>query len=585
MDQLKVLYRHRFWISCGLITVCVLVVWFLATASLRSEISRDRKKWEGGFSAAEQIKQVGVQTESRQVFHTNEDVLKFTNDQISRLSKKVEEAWDIQWNHQKGVFTWSESDLGADFVAKVQELRPIESKLSFPLESEPLDDELRNRYRNYIETALPRLVERVNAEWAPGTGSAGLMSEGGSGLAMPFAPGGPGLGSFSPDRGDPRLGKPKKTHLVQWNASNQSLLQQKIVGPENHKPTTLDILYAQENLWVLGAVIDIIADVNTGADDPSNASIKMIDHILIGSDAQSPRGRITMVASAASTTGDQPAIPGIPGVPGVSSADGADGKVPGAAPYPGPGALPAGGGDPFDGGAGGNPGFPIPGNDAGATPGYPGPGADAGVPGYPGPGAGPTPGVGDAIGGTGPPGLAGASLDPAHYRYVDNNYQPLTAQKLREGLESNAPENAYLRVAKRMPLIVGLQMDQRKLSKLLSAFGNSPFSIEIRQVRISRHKSEAGTSAPGAGYPGPGASGPAPVGPAPIPGVSGAEDGETATRGQVVSSNDVPIEVYGIVYIYNPVAKEILNIKEDGEASPPDDTATASGATTPVPAS
>ena len=82
-----------------------------------------------------------------------------------------------------------------------------------------------------------------------------------------------------------------------------------------------------------------------------------------------------------------------------------------------------------------------------------------------------------------------ASKDPCHGRYVNNAFEPLSADSVRNAVSANELiDNAALTVAKRVPLRIGLIMDERKIPKFLAACANSDFRFEIRQVRINRHK-------------------------------------------------------------------------------------------------
>ncbi len=51
--------------------------------------------------------------------------------------------------------------------------------------------------------------------------------------------------------------------------------------------------------------------------------------------------------------------------------------------------------------------------------------------------------------------------DPADNRYVDTALNPITGAQLRGALASNSPDDANLAVAKRVPVMMSLQMDQR----------------------------------------------------------------------------------------------------------------------------
>ena len=125
-------------------------------------------------------------------------------------------------------------------------------------------------------------------------------------------------------------------------------------------------------------------------------------------------------------------------------------------------------------------------------------------------------------------------------RYVDEKGAPL------EG-DAKGPYSEF----KMMPVSMKLHIDQRKISKLLVECVNSPMPIEVRRVRIR----------PGAGEmlePGAAAAAAPAVGardnyrrvesraPTRMPGpAAGGEEGEGG-------SYDLPVEIQGIIYIYNP---------------------------------
>lgn len=89
---------------------------------------------------------------------------------------------------------------------------------------------------------------------------------------------------------------------------------------------------------------------------------------------------------------------------------------------------------------------------------------------------------------------------------------------------------------KRMPIVMHLKMDQRVIPKLLVECANSPLPVEVTQLRINPGKGGAtarqGTNTQDGG--------------------PGAPGGAKASSDGGLSTYDVPIEVYGIIYIYNP---------------------------------
>jgi hypothetical protein len=166
-------------------------------------------------------------------------------------------------------------------------------------------------------------------------------------------------------------------------------------------------------------------------------------------------------------------------------------------------------------------------------------------------------------------------------------------------------------------------VDQRKLNVLLAACGNAKLPVEVKQVRINREAAAAGSSMTGGGGATPGYGTPAP-GSAdgggrmamPAPGGGGLGGGGLggggfggggggfggggfggggaggfgqrpqsvmpgdATRDSTVDLNLIDVELYAVVYLYNPVNKAQLGLQDATPAPPAGPTAAV---TTPAP--
>jgi hypothetical protein len=327
------------------------------------------------------------------------------------------------------------------------------------------------------------------------------------------------------------------TIIVAWDPSDQARLLntrfdwKKMPGG---RPRTLDILYAQENLWVMQALMRIIAVTNEGATARYNAVVKDIKYIQMGREVGPTTSRVQRIQGGTTT--------------------------------------PSGG---EDGGEDSMGGMEMGGyGDSGmeqAEMGEGGSGKEGDMDG----------GMGSIEGGS-----LVASSDPGHYRYVDNNYVPITAKRLRDvlGSENPAPEDAFLVVAKRIPIRIGMTIDHRKLYKFIAACGNSKLVVEVRQVRINKIGESAAGGIDGGGGMGGVQGGPGGFGGGPggalggmgsgmggrLGGGGGFGDGEGegdegmgfgagggSTAFSDVSLYDLPVEIYGMVYIYNPISTRL----------------------------
>ena len=265
--------------------------------------------------------------------------------------------------------------------------------------------------------------------------------------------------------------------------------------------------------------------------------------------------------------------------------------------------------------SGGMPGGGMP---SGAMPGGAAPGGGTG--GAP-PTGGATPpgGAAPTTGGSGAmPGMPGAggtgaasSANLASGRYVDLSYASiLDINRLRnamKGLATN-PQDMLLSVAKRMPVRMQFRMDQKKLPKLLAECGNSKLPVEVRQVRINRseaNSSSSGTpssgmsggmpgsasagSGAGMSMPGSASSGSSPgLGGGGFPGLPGSGGGgqNNSKPASIASSktdpNEITVEIYGIVYIYNPPDRKLLGIPEPAGSAVPGPVPTPTSTTPPA---
>ncbi len=142
-------------------------------------------------------------------------------------------------------------------------------------------------------------------------------------------------------------------------------------------------------------------------------------------------------------------------------------------------------------------------------------------------------------------GATGSTVDPAERRYVDSNLKHIAASALRTALKSNKPSDAGLAVAKRVPVMMGLKMDQRTVNELLAACGSADLMVEVTHVRVlpASGSGQSSTSKKrGAGGGG-------------LGGLGGGGSGRTSANSSSSESDpypfDVNVEVYGMIYIYN----------------------------------
>jgi hypothetical protein len=205
----------------------------------------------------------------------------------------------------------------------------------------------------------------------------------------------------------------------------------------------------------------------------------------------------------------------------------------------------------------------------------------------------------------------GASSSPFHGRYVDRDYSQLNKSEIERIIsEHKLTPRSYLAVAKRVPVSVAVKMDERRIADFLAAAANSPFTFEVRSLRINnayvpnggakREQTRSATTgtggssrpedlarASGAGGAGGGGGGltmDEPDGGGSGKGGSGKGPADEDVSPELRKSFDVRVEFLGIVKIYNPPDRSLFFPDEkpaDGPEQPQTPTSAPVAATKP----
>ena len=523
MDQLKPiiqnLFKHRFWVACLSMVLATIVVFYIASSSVSSARDKFVSDIKSKFTSTQNLAGIdpseGLSNLADEVKESTDIAFpnKATLDQMDNITDEAKlatrAAWGYQYQQQQKLLVFP-NDLPEEVRSAFRRYLPIEQKLP-KFDEMKQQDEAREEYRmaygGYIKARLPQLAKKIGAKWRPssmgdmGGGPMGGMSGGpmggmsggpmgggpsggnmfgGSGGSDPANPMGGGSSGALSD--DPSLADDGSPEVVAWNPAYEAKWLERATifsginfnQSPNNVPTTHQVMYVQEDLWVLEAIFDVIKQTNGDADANDLAPIKTVDHILLGQDAGSVGEMSSLDAVGTASAG--------PG--GRSQAD----------------IMKA---------------------------------------------------MSEAMSGSSMGGekeeKAAESDDPAHMRYVDKDFQLIESEDFHGDISATSPDKAYLQVAKRIPVRLGFQMKETAVLDLLSECANSDPPIEVRQVRINRHTAEAGSSmlgGPGAGMdPMAGAMG------------AGAAGGESAADEveQDTASDVIGVEIYGVVYIYNPV--------------------------------
>lgn len=560
---LGLVVKYHFWILFALVVIIGTVFWFVASSRLARATEERRTQLQ---QAREQV--VKVRSVSA---HPNSKVIAALRQEHRRLIDIVYRAWEELYRDQRERNQWPRQ-LGAEFLNVISSLGP--------------DDEIPVQYREiyqyFIKNHFPEWYDIIDLRLPPKRDPQGniMRDENGRPLKQdPFEragaavatsyPGGtyPGAATYTA----PETGYPGETYggstmtgttrgpgddrigIVEWNLQDLQRIRAQFDWPTT--PTTFEVRLAQENLWVYEALLWIIRETNSGATSYYNAPIKRIESLQIGQEAA-----VSLLAAQTRLFGAGMYAAGAmgPGAPGEGTGLGGMMTMPGMAPgmpmgspmFPGMGSSMYYPSEYGPGGPEGGPGMGMP-----------------GMPGMPGAGAGATVSREEMI-----------RQRLTHFRYVDKEGKPLAADAPHPFAEF-----------KMMPVRMLLFMDQRRIPRLLVNCANSPMPVQVRVVSLRPGQGRQvnlglATGPSGSPYPGMGGM----MGMGGGPGLMGSYGGETypgATEtyggygygettgrpgvgaGSDSGSIDVPVEVAGIIFIFNPPDRS--KVGKLGEAEAP----------------
>jgi hypothetical protein len=557
MDAIKNFWKkiapHQFWILSGLVFVVSVSIFFLTSSSLSALIKARTTKVDSAFSKLSTVKST-LDTHPNSFTHTKLDEM------ANALELEVQEAWRLQYLRQEPLLVWPSKAFSAktETLEIMKNLRPIEQFVDFPVDPtvSPINKITvndREVYKRYIAPEFAEVSKIIGTEWKPGSdseSSGSSMGSGGMGMGpggMGMGPGGMGMGSGGMGSGGMGMGgqfgadSSQSRDLVRWSQSSQQELMSQILPwyGMSTPPSVLDIYYTQEDMWLLTGVMEIIKATNGSAMENFQTKVREIEWIRMGRYANRDAGALSGGVGGGGMMGGSGGMMG--GSGGMMGGSG--GMMGGSSGMMGSGGM-AGGGD-----------------------------------------------EGGGSGGTAPSGGGGGeAVDPADSRYISfaegKEFESLKGAELRDAMKNISAQNAVDAVAKRVPIRMRLKIDPNHLNTLITECGNANMMLEVYQVRFNVAASAGGGpggmmggsgSASGGGRPGLDKPGGAPSSGGGASGGSASDEepgvGSAAGLGSsgfgedagLSEGSEVAIEIFGLVYLYNPVNIGNLGTDKIGE--------------------
>lgn len=295
MDQLKeqlaVVMKHGFWIGSAIVFLGSLGIWYMTTSKLDKETQSQSSKITQDNSTITQVRGE-LPTQPNNFSHVKMDAM------VETRKEQVLAAWQSVFDAQTDILTWPE--LTEEFVDRFKYVRDPESldfdrdKLKLPVEyyvqyppqsSEEVPAVIRRTYAQHVGKVLPDYAKIAKAEWT--AEFTGTRARGGAFASGPSA----GYGR----RQTPEVGIAgiKSGPVVTWTQASQEALLKDLFPWAGQDPSTLEVYYSQENLWILRQLMRIIANVNGDAQQSFEAKIREIKKIGIGKSVKFGQGSIS----------------------------------------------------------------------------------------------------------------------------------------------------------------------------------------------------------------------------------------------------------------------------------------------------
>jgi len=269
MDKLRVVLdfvrKHHFWLLCGVAVIGSLAGWWLARSSLSDEFDKGKANINSKFSSLEQIQQ--------NPFPPNNDWKAGIGKLTDLEREKVSTAWKAVYAEQQKVLEWP-AVLGDRFKQDIQRWIAANNPTD---PTKEIIEALRLSYRNLVrDKEFERLLAIVDAkaQLEDDSKRTGVTTPAPATTARA-----PGAGAATAAADD----KPERKYKVIWAGESQDAVNNSLKMSEVAVPSTYEVSLKQEDLWVYGALLNIIRATNK--DTTYTSRVKHIESLAIGVEA------------------------------------------------------------------------------------------------------------------------------------------------------------------------------------------------------------------------------------------------------------------------------------------------------------
>lgn len=316
MEQLipiiEFIKKNSFWLICGAVAVASLVTWYLAAGALKT----NRDKYVQQINSSKQTAQTIQRTSASGVdddtvrAHPNQSTTDGMQKQIEGVESSLIQTWRARVDEQADILKWPEDVIpeeAKEFIAVYEQFDPPEA---FPgLANENMGQWL-GVYKRNIPKRMLALCDIIGTRCDYDEFGEKLEPEVDD--LKEFS----GRDEMAEGMMTEMVDVPEELPVVVWSEENQLLWNLKMTEFKDRDgqsgvdgiPTPIQVIFLQQDLWLLEAMFKVIKEINGGADANDLATIKQISHIAFGREAMSQLGVLTIpdpkLAYASAVEGD-----------------------------------------------------------------------------------------------------------------------------------------------------------------------------------------------------------------------------------------------------------------------------------------
>ncbi|MDR0392471.1 MAG: hypothetical protein LBH59_11225 [Planctomycetaceae bacterium] len=282
--NLELVKKFNFWILVPLALLLVFIFNFIAMGAIGKKFTDRKNSLESTRNKTEKIRQESA--------HPNNNTIDDITVRTEELRGRFVTAWATLEKDQRAKNVWS-IEAGPTFIEEVSTLKFGDSISAKSIEY----------YFNFMNKHIPKLEARLDRRriqvneggvWKDkvGAGTDTINSFSGRTTQRTLS-----ANNLEREVGVVEWPNPEIRNIVIWETS----------------PTSTDVWYAQEDLWVYESLILVIEKSNDGASSPHSAVVKRIESMLIGQ--QASRELAQQLSVQLISTGETAGTSGMPTPP------------------------------------------------------------------------------------------------------------------------------------------------------------------------------------------------------------------------------------------------------------------------------